>query len=216
MTEEEFTGFKRKHYRVRSGPCWDACKAYREAYDAITASNMNFAVSVGGIGFYEGSTENVGNGLAISAVTFDGPLPKGWKRRNWRSFTGLKTGHTAAWPDQRTSEGKAALKAIKALPLFPLPDRVCDAIGFPTSLSYEKEGASGTESLGFFRTIGIGWIDDTFYVSLPDIVGQRARKIEQGYTVTTPEWHILDGMEPILKEEADLDYARNRAAKAAA
>jgi hypothetical protein len=216
MTEEDLTGFKRKHYRVLSGPCWDALKAYRDIRTEVGEEHLAWARSVGGVGCYSGSTENVGNGVSIYAVVFEGELPKGWKRRDQRDYKGLKPGQTAAWPDKRSSEGKAATVAINALRLLPDPDRVTKAIGFPHSLEYEKEGQNGFEALGFFETIRIGWLLDTFYVSLPDIAGQRARRIADGYTVTTPEWHPLEGMEPILKEEMALDFARHREMQQAA
>ncbi|WP_294138289.1 hypothetical protein [Sphingomonas sp.] len=105
---------------------------------------------------------------------------------------------------------------IKRLPLLPSSNRVCAAIGFPHSLSYEGKGSTGTESLGFFETAKIGWLQQTFYLSLPDYAGQRAKKEAEGYIVTTPQWSPLDGMESVLKEQVDLDYAIARQAEAAA
>lgn len=211
FTEEQFTGFKRKHYRVVDGPCWDACEMYRQAKQAVSDAHWDFAKSIGAVGLYSGNTENVGNALPVNAIIFDGALPEGWKRRNWSSMKGMKPGQTSAFPDKRSKAGKAALAAIMALPLLPTPDRICKAIGYPLAISYERSGdkpCSGTQGLGFFEVANVGWLKDTFYLSLPDYAGQRGKLESEGYTITTAPWSPLEGMQPILKEEADLDYAR--------
>lgn len=219
FTEEEFTGFKRKHYRVANGPCWDACNAYRTAKQAVSDAHFDFAKSIGGVGLYSGNTENVGNALPVNAIIFDGALPEGWKRRNWSSMKGIKSGQIAAFPDKRSKAGKAALVQIMALPLLPTPDRICKAIGYPLSISYERGGdnpGSGSQGLGFFEVAGLGWIKDTFYLSLPDYAGQRGKLETQGWTITSPAWAPLEGMELVLKEQVDLDFALDRQAAAAA
>jgi hypothetical protein len=171
---------------------------------------------VGGVGYYSGNDENVGNASPISGVIFPGDLPDGWKRRNWSSQRGLKSGQVVGWPHLGTKAGKALLTHIKTLPLMPSSNRVCAAIGFPLALCYEGKGSSGTEMLAFFETAKVGWLKDTFYLSLPDYAGQRAKREADGYTITTPQWSPLDGMEPVLKEQVDLDYALARQAEAAA
>lgn len=216
FTEEEFTGFARKHYRIAGGPAWEACNDYRALRQAVSDKHHDYAKSVGGIGFYAGNDENVGNASPISGVIFAGDLPTGWKRRNWSSQRGLKSGQVVGWPHLGTKAGRAILADIKRLPLLPSSNRVCAAIGFPHSLSYEGKGSTGTESLGFFETAKIGWLQQTFYLSLPDYAGQRAKKEAEGYIVTTPQWSPLDGMESVLKEQVDLDYAIARQAEAAA
>lgn len=208
FTEEQFTGFKRKHYRIASGPAFDACQKYRQARERVSDVHLAYAKSVGGVGNYQGSTARVGNGTPISAVIFEGDLPAGWKPRKWRSFQGLPNGRSAAWPDKRTVAGKAALAEIMALEYRPDPDDICGDIGFPLSLSYSKEGSTGTESLGFFETANVGWIKDVYYLSLPDYAAVRAKREAEGYTVDTPYWSPLEGMDPVLKEEVDLDFAR--------
>lgn len=215
FTEEAFTGFKRLHYRVASGPCHDACSAFRSLKIDIAGKHQAFAKAAGGVGHYPGSTENVGNAMAINAVIFDGDLPSGWKPRRQSNYRGLKPGQRAASPDQHTKAGKAILEEIGQLPLLPSSGRICDAIGFPQGLSYRKGDHTGMEALGLFETIKVGWLGDVFYVSLPDYDAIRARREADGYEVTTPPWTLLPGMELILKEEADLDFARAAAAKAA-
>jgi hypothetical protein len=206
----------RQYYRVTSGPCWDILVAWREKRNAIDAGCFDFAKSVGGNGFFGGHDDNVGNALAISAVSFDGKLPEGWKQRKWKSLQ-VKTGNTAGWPDQRSKAGRAALAAIRALPLRPSSGKVCDAISHPHSLHYKTAaGGEGHSSLGFWDTALIGWSGDTFYLGLPNIALEKRRHEAQGDTVLTPVWEPWDGMEPILKEEMELDYARAKLAKAEA
>lgn len=209
MDDEEVSP-TRCEYRVASGPCHEALITWRQDRQAIDAQCFEFARSVGGNGFYAGHDDNVGNALAIHAVTFEGAVPAGWKERKWKSLKRTGEG-IPCWPDKRTAVGKAALKAIKALPLRPSSYRVCTAIAFPASLEYHGNGVTrGSSAMGFFETLLAGWIKDTFYVSLPDVKRARQRLIDSGYTVDTPEWEPLPGMEPILKEEADLDYAREK------
>lgn len=198
----------RQFYRVASGSCWDALMAWREERKAVDAACFEFAKSVGGIGFYAGHDDNVGNATAIAAVTFEGELPKGWKPRRWSSFV-LQSGHTPAWPDERTKLGKEAVKAIKALKLRPSTYKVCDKIGFPSCVSYSKPGeCRGTDGMMCFETMLVGWNGDTFYVGLPRLNETIAKYEAEGYAVETPRWEPLPGMEPILKEEMDLDMAR--------
>jgi hypothetical protein len=217
MTEEEFTGFARKHYRVTSGVAFDACTAFKERQQEVVAAHQDYAAAVGGVGCYTGNTENVGNATAISAVIFEGELPSGWKRRSWKSFSGMKPGQIAGWPDKRTASGKAALADIAALPLAPTPDRICAPIGFPTCLKYERpDGGSCMQHMGLWNVANIGWLEGVFYLSLPDYAAQKAAKEREGYTVTLPAWDVPEGMVMVLKEEVALDYARARAAEALA
>lgn len=205
----------RAHFRVESGPCHEILMRWREARTEIESEYFAFAKSAGGMGFYPGSDDNVGNAVAINAVIFEGDLPKGWKPRKWKSFAGLERGKTAAWPDTRSTDGKAALAAIKALPLRPSSYGPCDAIGFPSSLSYTKEGTNGSMTLGVFETLKVGWIEDVLYVSLPDEKRVRLGMEAEGYTVEGDLWSPLPGMVRVLKEEVDLDYARHKAKVAA-
>ena len=207
---------KRNHFRVAAGPCHEILMRWREARKAIEDQYWSFAKSVGATGFFPGHDDNVGNATAISAAIFEGGLPKGWKPRKWKSFANLSAGKMAGWPDQRTTDGKAALKAIKALPLRPSTYGPCDEIGFPSSLRYSRpDGSHGSMGLGFMSTLSVGWIEDVFYVSLPDEAKSRADLERDGYTVEGEPWTPLAGMECILKEEADLDYARHKAKVAA-
>lgn len=206
---------ERQYFRVTEGPCWDILVDWRAKRQAIEAECFDFAKASGGTGFYGGHDDNVGNATAVSAVTFAGELPKGWKPRNWKSLV-AKEGETPAWPDQRTIAGKAALAAIRALPLRPSTYHVCKAIGFPSSLEYSgKSVTKGYDGMGVFDIAVIGWLQETFYIALPKLSEARQRLIDSGYTVATPDWTPLAGMEPILKEEMELDYARARLAKAA-
>ncbi len=200
----------RQYYRVQSGPCWVALAVWRKRRHEVDDLCYEFARSVGGAGFYAGHDDNVGNALALNAVAFDGDLPKGWKPRRWKSLV-RADGKAPAWPDQRTSAGKDALKAIKALPLRPSSGHVCKAIGHPQALAYSGTGTSrGCSSLGLWDTMTVGWHEDTFYVGLPRLNEEIAAYQAKGYTVDTPEWHPLPGMEPILKEEMELGFARAR------
>ena len=198
----------RQYFRVERGPCFDILVAWRKQRRELETRYFDFAKSVGGVGFYAGHDDNVGNATALAAVIFDGPLPKGWKLRQWSSFV-VEDGKTPGWPDQRTKIGKDALAAIKAMPLRPSSYHVCGALGVPTSLEYSGKGTiKGYDCMGVFETANIGWTGDSFYIALPKIAEARQRLTDQGYTVATPEWQPLDGMEPILKEEMELDFAR--------
>jgi hypothetical protein len=206
----------RQYYRVESGLCWDALVDWRNRRQEADKQCFEFAKSVGGVGFYAGNDENVGNALAVAAIIFEGKLPSGWKQRRWSSFQNIREGTVAGWPDQRTIAGKAALKRIKALPLRPSSYRVCDAIGFPGAVNYSNATSRGSSALGFWETMHIGgWLRDTFYVGLPKLDEEIAKMEAKGYTVDTPRWTPVEGMVPILKEEMDLDFARAKLRDAA-
>jgi len=205
----------RLNFRVASGPCHTALIAWRERRLAVEKQHFDFAKSVGGTGFYPGSEDNVGNGVAIHAVIFEGDLPAGWKVRKWKSFNGLSAGMSAGWPDKRTKIGKEALAVIRALPLRPSCNAPCDEIGFPTSLSYTYPGGKGSVPLGMFETLKAGWIEDVFYVSLPDYQRIGLALQAEGKEVERVDWLPLVGMQLVLKEQVDLDYARHKAATAA-
>ena len=198
----------RQFYRVASGPCWDVLMAWRKEREAVDAACFDFAKSVGGSSFYAGHDDNVCNATALSAVTFEGDLPKGWKARRWSSFV-VKDGQTPAWPDKRTKVGREALAAIGRLKLRPSSYKACDAIGFPSCINYKGNGTiDGYDSMMCVETMAVGWHLDTFYVGLPRLNDEIEKYEARGYTVTTPRWEPLEGMEPILKEEMDLDMAR--------
>lgn len=194
-------------YRVAHGPCHAALLAWRTEKQAIAKQHWDYATALGAVGFYPGSDDNVGNGIAISALIFEGKLPEGWKPAGKRYFK-HPAGHVAGKPDKRTTLGKVVLEAIQALPCTPNPDKATRDIGFPMSLSYETATLKAARHLGMWNCMSIGWLGDTFYVTLPDLQAERQYHIDKGETVTSPDWHPLEGMERILKEEADLDFAR--------
>ncbi|HZG32158.1 MAG TPA: hypothetical protein VEZ59_02730 [Sphingopyxis sp.] len=204
----------RIYFRVTSGPCHNALIAWRTKRQEIAALHWDLGQLYGAVGLYPGSDDNVGNARAINALIFKGELPEGWKRASAKAFHRHDAGQVAGKPDLRTSIGKAAEKAIKALPLTPHVDRVTREIGFPMSLDYLSGEGGGSSWLGWIDCMAAGWIKDTFYVSLPDIDHARREHMELGRTVTTPDWRPLPGMEQILKEEMELEYARDRARKA--
>lgn len=201
-------------YRVAHGPCHEALLAWRTEKQAVQSHHQGSATALGAVGFYPGSDDNVGNGIAIYALIFEGKLPEGWKPAGKRFFK-HGSGQVAGKPDKRTAIGKLALEAIQALPCTPNPDKVSREIGFPMSLNYESADSKGSRHLGMWNCIAIGWLEDTFYVSLPDLQAERQIHIDRGETVTSPDWHPLEGMERILKEEADLDFARAKLKEAA-
>lgn len=204
---------KRVHYRVSSGPCHDALLAWREERNAIQSKHWEFAKSNGASGLYPGSDDNVGNGIAIHALIFEGALPEGWKSAG-KAFYRHGDKQVAGKPDKRTAIGKALVKEIAGLPRPPHSDRVLDKIGFPARLDYENEAGSGSRWLGFINALSVGYIKDVFYIALPDLQAERQAHFSKGDKVTSPDWQPLDGMEAILKEEADLDFARAKLADA--
>ena len=205
----------RKFYRITHGPCHEILQSWREQVREVGNQHWEFSQAMGAIGFIPGSEDNVVNGVAIRRLIFDGALPKGWKERMTRG-TVLQRGHLAALPDLRTIAGKEAAKAMNALPLRPSTRAACDAIGFPHGLQYAGNGAiRGSTSLGFWETLSVGYIDDTFYVALPDERAKRRKLEEEGYTVEGHPWTPLPGMIEILREEMELDFARHNAATAA-
>lgn len=202
-------------FRVTSGKCHDALIAYRARRKECQSAYWAYAESKGAVGLFQGGTENVGNARPISALIFDHVPGGGWIKAHKNLQAKLAGGQVAYRPGEKTVVGRALLAEIMALPLLPCPDRaILPAIGFPTSLHYSSETYSDMHSsLGFWELAGVGFIADTFYLSLPDINAIRRKHIDRGDTVHTPEWSPLDGMELILKEEADLDFARAKLAE---
>jgi len=216
FTEEEFTGVKRLYFRVSDGPCFDACQRWWDRRVEVSKAHQAYVDTVGGCGFYQGSTEGVGNGIPLYGVIFEGAPPKGWKKRSARNFSAPGEGKVIGVPDKRTAAGKGAVKAIAELPFVPSENRICKDIGFPFAISWDDERGSGSEALGFFDVLKAARLDGVFYISLPDVVTKRAKMIASGKNVTTSEWTPLPGMSLILKEEMLLDFARAKEAKATA
>lgn len=203
--------YARIFYRVSSGPCHDALIAWRKRREAVAQTHWEFATSQGAVGLYPGSDDNVGNGRAIYALIFDTKLPNGWKAAGQR-FHRHGSGQCAGKPDLRTKTGKAAADAISQLAMTPHVDKVTRAIGYSLSLDFEGPDGRGSRALGFFNCMTVGWIENTFYISLPDLEAERGYHLARGDQVLSPNWHPDDGMQPILMEEADLDFAREKAA----
>ena len=207
---------KYNYYRVTDGPCHEILMGWFATRRKLQSTYWAFIQSVGAVGYIPGWDDNVGNACAVIGVIFEGDLPAGWKRKKLRLNASLASNKVIGWPDKRSIIGKEAMKALKALPLCPSSNGPCKDIGFPLSLEYTGKSVSrGSTSLGFFETMSIGCIGDTFYVALPDERARRAELQAQGYTVKGDPWSPLPGMTQILREEMDLDYARDAAAQAA-
>lgn len=201
---------KRRYYRVTEGPCHAALLAWRQKTKAIKDQHWDFVKAHGAKGYFPGFEDNVGNAIAIIGLIFEGALPTGWKPKKLKSSVDM-TGKKVGWPDQRTAIGKQALRDLKALPLCPSTNSVCDQIGFPHVLKYSgKDTEEGWASLALFETLSAGYIDDTFYISLPDEALNRSMYEAKGYIVEGEAWSPLPGMVEILEEEMDLDFAREK------
>lgn len=206
---------ERKYYRVTHGIAYDAIMAYREKCHAVEGVCWDYSKRVGGIGFFEGSAANVGNGVAINAVIFEGSAPAGWKKSHSSYQAKLDRGKTACRPDKRTKAGQQFEAEIKAIERAPCADVICEAIGAPTSISYKYKDGHGNASFGFWSACSPAWCGDDLYLALPDYEAAWARYEADGKTVTTPRWTVPDGMTEILKEEMDLDFARAKLAESA-
>lgn len=202
-------------YRVEDGPCHEILLRWRDQRNKIATRCWAFAESVGGSGYVPGHDDAVVNAVAINAIIFSGDLPKGWKPKELNLATPLPEGKRLGWPDQRTKVGKAAMAAIKALPVVPSTRHARAEIGFPPSLTYRGNSVErGSHPLGLFDTLKVGWLEDVLFVALPDENDARRKLEAKGYTVDGDPWQPMPEMVEILREEMDLEFAKAKAAKA--
>jgi hypothetical protein len=188
-------------YRITGGAPLEFCLSFKARWKSKMAEFGAYSTAKGGEGF----TEMFGY---FGSVIFahGAKIPDGFVAMKRRT----NDGQIAYVPAKRTAAGKIIKAEFDALGRFPMSDEFCHHFSIPTSLSYRKQGEGhGHMALhsGGFSTAQVLWVNDDFWVILPDIAEVIAEKAAKGWDCDPSQFCPPIGIERSSKARYELAIA---------
>lgn len=190
------------YYEVTGGEPLEFCRDFRARSTAAHEDLLRYAESKGG----EGYTTSFNH---LAGVIFpDDKAPAGWVAYKRKTDDGRPHFHPA-------KRNKALTEEFAAVAPRPSGREFAKRFNVPTSLEYEGTGGvHGSMAIGNpFEPVHVGWIGESFWVTLPNAATAKALREACGYTVKTADFVPPEGLQRSSRARYELALAAHKVAQ---